>query len=303
MQHKSLLQKLKYPAHVFAAICRKLYFLFPNDHFYLRLIYYLEMGEKLDLKHPKAFSEKLQWLKLYDRNPEYTKMVDKVTAKEYVATKIGDEYIIPTLGVWDRVEDIKWEKLPDKFVIKTSHGGGGGSVFLCKDKSSIDIKSISNKLRRALKSNIYRQYREWPYKNVKPRVIAEEYLEDETGSDLKDYKVFCCNGVPKLIKVNYDVTTDYKSNWYSPSWDYVKGTTVNDPSHEEIHIKKPYLLDELLDKAKALSSNIPFLRVDFYILSSGLKFGELTFYPGSGFEKFEPKSFDEEIGAWIDCNH
>ena len=253
MQHKSLLQKLKYPAHVFAAICRKLYFLFPNDHFYLRLIYYLEMGEKLDLKHPKAFSEKLQWLKLYDRNPEYTKMVDKVTAKEYVATKI--------------------------------------------------IKSISNKLRRALKSNIYRQYREWPYKNVKPRVIAEEYLEDETGSDLKDYKVFCCNGVPKLIKVNYDVTTDYKSNWYSPSWDYVKGTTVNDPSHEEIHIKKPYLLDELLDKAKALSSNIPFLRVDFYILSSGLKFGELTFYPGSGFEKFEPKSFDEEIGAWIDCNH
>ena len=302
MQHKSLVQKLKHPAHIFAAMCRKLYFLFPSDCFYLKLIYYLEMGKKLKLKNPKAFSEKLQWLKLYDRNPEYTKMVDKVSAKKYVASIIGEKYIIPTLGVWNKVEDIEWERLPDKFVIKTSNGGGGGGVFICKDKAVFDVESISKKLHHALGGNIYRQYREWPYKNVKPRIIAEEYLEDSMGAGLKDYKVFCCNGEPKLIKVNYDVTTDYKSNWYSLTWEYVKGATVYDPSYEEIQIEKPLLLDELLDKARILSKNIPFVRVDFYILPKGLKFGELTFYPGSGFEKFDPESFDEEIGSWIDLH-
>jgi len=302
MQHKSLVQKLKHPEHVVAAICRKLYFLFPGDCFYLKLIYYLEMGKKLRLKNPKAFSEKLQWLKLYDRNPEYTKMVDKISVKRYVASMIGEKYIIPTLGVWDKVENIEWKTLPDKFVIKASNGGGGGGVFVCKDKSVLDIKSVSQKLNFALKSNIYQQYREWPYKNVKPRIIAEECLECESEMGLKDYKVFCCNGEPKLIKVNYDVETDYKSNWYTPLWEYMKGTTINDPSHEEIQIEKPQLLDELLDRARVLSKNIPFVRVDFYILPEGLKFGELTFYPGSGFEKFDPESFDEEIGSWIDLS-
>ena len=167
-------------------------------------------------------------------------------------------------------------------------------------KLILDIKSVSKKFNFALKSNIYQQYREWPYKNVKPRILAEECLESETETGLKDYKVFCCNGEPKLIKVNYDVETDYKSNWYTPLWEYMKGTTINDPSHEEIQIEKPQLLDELLDKARVLSKNIPFVRVDFYILPEGLKFGELTFYPGSGFEKFDPESFDEEIGSWID---
>ncbi len=299
MKAPSIIQRIKYPLHTLAGICRRLYFLFPNDRFYLKLIYFLEMGKRLNLKDPKRFSEKLQWLKLYDRKPEYTTMVDKYAVKNWVADRIGGEYIIPTLGVWDCPEEINFDNLPNQFVLKTTHGGGGGGVVICKDKVTFDNNAVIVKLNRSLKSDIYRAYREWPYKNVPKRIIAETYIEETSEHGLIDYKVFCFNGIPKLIKVNYDVNIDYKSNWYTTSWTYIKGTTVNDPSHEEIEIEKPEILEELLEKASVLSKGIPFARVDFYIIANRLKFGELTLYPGSGFEKFSPQSFDYELGSWI----
>lgn len=282
-----------------AALLRKIWFLFPNDKFYLKIIYWLQMGHKLNLDNPKTFTEKLQWLKLYNRKPEYTTMVDKYAVKEYVARIIGNEHIIPTLGVWSKPEEIEWDKLPEKFVLKVTYGGGGGGVFVCRDKKNVDKKKIVKALKHAMKVNIYGQSREWPYKNVPHRIIAEELLEDDSEHGLMDYKVFCCNGNPKYIKVNYDVSSDYHVSWYDSEWNSVIGTTINDPVDNCVKIAKPDRLDLLCDLASKLSKNIPFVRVDFYIHNGNILFGEMTLFPGSGYERFVPESFDQTIGELI----
>lgn len=272
---------------------------FFSDRVYLKLFYRLKMGRRLNLTNPKRFSEKLQWLKLYDRKPEYTKMVDKITAKEFVAKKIGNQYIIPTLGTWSRFEEIDFDMLPNKFVLKTNNGGGSSGVIICKDKTLLDKKTAKQKLDNSLKQNIYQFLREWPYKDVEPKILAEELLEDFGPHGLMDYKVFCCEGEPRMVKVNYDVATDYHVSWYDLDWNKIEGTTIFDPIDNSVDIARPALLDELLDKSRILSKGTHFLRVDFYCVNGGLRFGELTFFPGSGFEPFEPDTFDIEIGQWI----
>ena len=172
------------------------------DRLYLKWLFRLKMGKKLDLDNPRTFSEKLQWLKLYNRKPEYTQMVDKYEAKRYVAGIIGEEYIIPTLGVWDRVEDINFDQLPNQFVLKCTHDSGG--IVICSDKSKLDINAAKKKLKRSLTRDFYAQNREWPYKNVKRRIIGEEYMVDESGYELKDYKWFCYNGEPKALFIATD---------------------------------------------------------------------------------------------------
>ena len=194
-------------------IVTRFQFLF-SDKLYCKIIYYLEMGKHLDLNAPQSYNEKLQWLKLYDRNPKYTTMVDKYAVKNYVAEKIGSEYIIPTLGIWDKPEDIEWEKLPNQFVLKTTHGGGNTGVVVCKDKSHFDKEKAIVKLNKSLKEDLYRVLREWPYKNVPHRIMAEEYIEGENG-DLPDYKFFCFNGVVKALFVGTERQTgNVKFDYY-----------------------------------------------------------------------------------------
>lgn len=299
MQRKPFLQRLKHPSKMVAGVIVRLYRLFPNDKIYLKLIYRLYMGRKLDLKNPKTFSEKIQWLKLYDRRPEYTIMVDKYTVKQYVAERIGEEYIIPTIGVWESPEKIDWDSLPDKFVLKVTHGGGGGGIIICKDKKRLNKARAINMLKKAMKVNIYGKYREWPYKNVPMRIIAEQLLEEKNEHGLMDYKIFCFHGIPKIIKVNYDTKTDYHSNWYDLDWKYLGSTTENDPTDADVQIPCPIGYDKMILLAEKLSNGMPFVRVDFYNVWGMIKFGEMTFFPGSGFEKFVPESFDYDLGKMI----
>ena len=196
-----IVKYIKRPSNILLYLMNKNFFKWIPDEKYITIKYKLEMNQKLNLKEPKTFNEKLQWLKLYDRKPEYTKMVDKYEAKKYVADIIGEEYIIPTLGVWDKFEDIDFTKLPNQFVLKPTHASG--NVFICKNKDEIDYKKLKKTVQKWLKRNYYLVHREWPYKNVKPRIIAEEYMEDQIG-ELIDYKVYAFNGQCDYVMVCFD---------------------------------------------------------------------------------------------------
>ena len=210
----SIKEYMNKPSLFFRGLIKRLSFLFP-DRLYLKLLYRLELGRRLDLNHPKRFTEKLQWLKLYDRNPLYPKLVDKLSVKEYVSKLLGEEYIIPTLGVWNRVEDIDWEILPDRFVLKTTHGGGGSGVVICNDKKQLDKDCAKGILTRSLKQNIYPTLREWPYKDIPHRIIAEQLLEkDPAYNDVPDYKFYCFHGVPKVLLIASNRFTSHNFDYY-----------------------------------------------------------------------------------------
>lgn len=287
-----------HPSKAILGIVHHCWFLF-SDKTSIKIQYRIKMGRKLNLKNPIRFSEKIQWLKLYDHKPVYTKMVDKITAKSFVADIIGSQYIVPTLGEWDHFDDIDFNSLPNKFVLKTNHGGGGGGVVICRDLSLFNKLEAKKKMERSLKHSIYHYLREWPYKGIKPKIFAEELLEDTGEHGLMDYKIFCCNGEPRMVKVNYDVASDYHVCWYDIEWNKKVGTTIYDPVDDRVIIDKPNNLELMLDMARQLSIGVPYLRVDFYNVRGAIKFGELTFSPGSGFEPFDPDSFDIEIGSWI----
>lgn len=267
-----------------------------SDEHYLRLLYWLTFKRKLDLNNPRTFNEKLQWLKLHDRQPEYIAMVDKYEAKKYVADKIGGEYIIPTLGIWNKFDDIDFDKLPDQFVLKCTHDSGG--LVIVKDKNKLNKALAKKKIERCLKRNFYWYGREWPYKNVRPRIIAEKYMTDESGFELKDYKIFNFSGEPKLIHVDYDRFIEHKRNLYTTDWKYIEGSIEfpNDSNHQ---IERPKQLKKMLDLAHTLSAGIPHVRTDFYCIDDKIFFGELTFFHGSGFENFTPESLGNEMGKWI----
>ena len=287
---------IKHPEIAGYRILQK-YFTWLPDRLYVELMFRFKMGYWPDLKHPQTFSEKLQWLKLYDRKPEYTMMVDKYAVKDYVASIIGEEYIIPTLGVWDKPEDIDWDMLPDQFVLKTTHGGGSSGVVICKDKASFNKEEAVAQLNRSMKQDIYRSLREWPYKKVKRRIIAEQFIIDENG-ELNDYKVFNFDGVPRMIEVDYDRFKEHHRNLYSPDWGRVNAV-LKYPSDPEREFKKPEVLEELKRLCGKVSAGIPHVRSDFFIVNNKIYFGELTFYHGSGFEKTIPEGFDKVIGNWL----
>ena len=269
--------------------------LFP-DKLYLKCLYHLRTKRKLNLSNPQTFNEKLQWLKLYDRKPEYTWMVDKIEAKKYVAEKIGEEHIIPTLGVWDNPEDIDFDKLPHQFVLKCNHNSGG--LFICKDKSQVSreqFRQIQRRLKKELRYNYYWRTREWPYKNVKRKVFMEKYMVDESGVELKDYKIFCFHGKPYMIQVDFDRFVNHKRNVYFTDW-MPAPFEYGYPSDKERIVTCPACLEEMLGFAEKLSENIRFVRVDFYVISGKCYFGELTFFPGDGLEKFSPGAWDEKLG-------
>lgn len=271
------------------------------DRIYLKLLFRFKMGYRLNLKDPKTFSEKLQWLKLYDRRPEYTQMVDKYAVKEYVAKTIGEEYVIPTIGVWNRPEDIEWDSLPDRFVLKATQGGGSTSVVICKDKSSFDKKEAIKKLNIGLGCDIYKLFREWPYKDVPPRIIAEKYLEPAPDlKDLPDYKFFCFDGEVKGLFV----ATDRQKEGEDVKFDFFDADFNHLPlkqGHENASSipQKPRCFDTMKAIASKLSEGFPQVRVDLYELGSDVFFGELTFFHFSGLVPFNPDEWDKTFGDMI----
>lgn len=283
---------------IITKIIRRLVLLFSrfySDRKFLEALFPLRVGYKLNLDNPKTFNEKLQWLKLYDRKPKYTQMVDKVEAKKYVANIIGEEYIIPTLAVYDRVEDIDFDALPNQFVLKCTHDSGG--VVICHDKSKFDKKVALKKLAKALKVNYYFRNREWPYKNVHPRIIAEQYITDGYEWGLRDYKFFCFKGNVKVMFIAKDRQKDTKLNFYDMEFNKMPFMRGYPNFNEEI--EKPEGWNEMVKMAGKLSKDIPHLRVDFYNINGKIYFGELTFFPGSGMEPFNPIEWDKIMGEWI----
>ncbi len=277
----------------------KISFLIP-DKPYLQLMYWLNMGKKLDLKNPKTFNEKLQWLKLYNHNPAYTVMVDKVKAKEYVAGIIGEEHIIPTLGVWDDPDDIDFDALPNQFVLKCNHNSGTG-MCICRDKSKLDIEKVKAELRKGLKENYFMRWREWPYKNVPRKILAEKFMVDESGTELKDYKIFCFNGEPRYCQVISDRNTDEKIDFYDMHWKRLVGLVgLNDKVHNsESAIPCPESFEDMKLMASLLAKSIPFSRIDFYEINHQAYFGEITFFPATGFGNFNPREWNVKMGDMI----
>jgi hypothetical protein len=267
------------------------------DERYIKIAYKIRTGKSLKLDSPVTYNEKLQWLKLHDRRPEYIQMVDKYEAKKYVSKIIGDQYIIPTLGVWNHFDEIDFDKLPKQFVLKCTHNSGGNIIVLDKDK--LNKRKARRYFEKLLKGNFFNNGREWPYKYVKPRIIAEKYMTDESGIELKDYKVFNFNGEPKFIQVDYGRYTEHKRNLYTTEWKYIDAS-IEYPTDRNVEIKKPEKLDEMLYLAKKLSEGIPHVRTDFYSINDHIYFGELTFYHGSGMEKFMPESFETMVGSWLE---
>lgn len=269
-----------------------------SDSFFLKAKYYLIMGRRLNLETPQTYNEKLQWLKLYDKRPEYTKMVDKIEAKDYVTSIIGEEYIIPTLKTYNSIDEVNFDELPKQFVIKCTHDSGG--VVVCKDKDKLDKKAALKKLSKGLSKNFNYQTREYPYKNVVPRLIAEQYMEDESGYELKDYKIFCFDGNPKMSFVASDrqkEEEETKFDFYDLEWNHIP--VVNGHPCSEHGIAKPQNYDKMLELASKLSQGIPHVRVDFYNINGKIYFGELTFFHWSGLVPFEPEDWDYTFGSYI----
>lgn len=267
-----------------------------SDRLYLKIKFRYEMGYKLDLKNPKTFNEKLQWLKLHNRNPLYTKMVDKYEVREYIKEKIGEEYLIPLIGVYDNFEDIDFDKLPNQFVIKCNHDSGG--LIICKDKTKLNISDAKKKINNSLKTNYFYSGREWPYKNVKPKIIIEKYMEDKVDNELRDYKFYSFNGKTEYVMVCFDrFNGGTKFIYFDEKWNVKKNFSKDGIKYgEKIKIRKPKNLDKMFEFASKLSTGIPFVRVDFYEVNGKLYFGELTFFPSSGFDCTRTK----EVSSYLD---
>lgn len=301
MNYKKLrntLYKLSNPRLLLAGIWKRVGTVVPDEP-YLKVLFLLLMGRRLDLKNPKTFSEKLQWLKLFDRKLEYTKMVDKFAVKEFVAERIGNEYIIPTIGVYEKAEDIDWDKLPDQFVLKCTHNSGG--LVICRDKTKLNKQTAIKKLNRGLNQDYFKIWREWPYKDVPPKIIVEKYIEPaSTIKDLPDYKWYCFNGEPQYCQVIQDRSTNETIDFYDTDWNHQNFIGLNvKAKHATRPIARPANLAVQIRIAQELAKDIPFSRIDLYTISNKIYFGEITFYPMSGMGSFKPKDWDYKLGSWI----
>lgn len=269
-----------------------------NDEWYVKMRYRLYVGKKLNLDNPQTYNEKLCWQKVYDHNPLYTTMVDKFAAKDYVAKIIGEQYIIPTIGYWDKPEDIEWDRLPDQFVLKTTHDSGG--VIVVKDKGKLNREKAIRKLNRCLKSDNYAVTREWPYKNVRRRVIAEQYMEDTKTGELRDYKFFSFDGEVKALFISQDrgkAGEEVKFDYFDADFNYLDIHQYHDAGKSTP--EKPVCFEEMKSLASKLSKGIPQVRVDFYEVDGKVYFGELTFFHHGGIVPFTPEKWDYTFGSWI----
>ena len=267
------------------------------DEEYITRKFRAKLGYPLNLDNPTTFNEKIQWLKLFEKKPQYCAMVDKCEAKKYVAEVIGEEYVVPLLGVWDSFDEIDFESLPERFVLKCTHDSGG--LVIVKDKKKLNKKKARRKLEKSLRKDFFYCGREWPYKGMRRRSIAEEYLEDTRTKELRDYKFFCFNGEAKCYKVDFDRFIEHKANYYDMDSHIIEiGEFVCPPDFNR-DIKAPEHVELMRELAEKLSAGLPFLRVDFYEVDGRVYFGEMTFYPNSGFGKFVFDGNDELLGSWI----
>ena len=268
-----------------------------SDEKYLKLLFYAKQKYKLNINNPRTYNEKLQWIKLFDHNPIYTQMVDKHESKAYVASIIGDEYIIPTIaGPWKSAGEIDESALPKQFVLKTTHDSGG--VVICKDKDTFDFAEARRILDAHLKSDFYKAGREWPYKNVIPRIICEKYMQsDEESGPIKDYKFYCFDGFPKMVMINTDRGIDTKADYFDMDFQWLDFTWGYE--HADTKPKRPVQFEQMKQLAKMLSKGLKEVRVDFYEVNGCVYFGELTFFDGSGFDRILPHKWDLEIGSWL----
>lgn len=280
-----------------------LYHRFANPEYVLKKMFKEKVGYELDLNAPKTFNEKLQWLKLYDHNPLYTTLVDKYAVKQYVADRIGEQYIIPTLGVWNNFDEINFDDLPNKFVLKCTHDSG--SVVVVLDKEKMVMEDVRRKLEYGLSRNYYYNIYEWPYKNVPPRIIAEQYMTDGNNimagtENIADYKLMCFNGKVRCTFTCTDRWSDdgLKVTFFDNDWEQMPFER-HYPAAELGSIPKPVNFEMMKNLAEKLADGIVFVRVDFYEINNKVYFGEMTFYPGSGIEEFYPEQYDRLLGDWI----
>ena len=291
------LRYLRNPRKLLLALDKRIPLL--SDRLFLKLKFKDMMGYKLNLRHPKTFNEKIQWLKLHDRKPEYVQMVDKIEAKKYVAEKIGEEYIIPTISTCDHFDEINLWNLPEQFVIKCSHDSGG--LIICRDKNRLDVAAARKKIDKCLKKNFYYQSREWPYKNVKPKILIEKYMSDKKQKELVDYKFYCFNGSPKYLYVSEGL-----ENHATAKIEFFDMAFRSAPFHRDDYMifntkpNKPETFEKMKSIARSLSKGIPFVRVDLYEINGKIYFGELTFTPCGGYMPFNPKEWDEKLGQILE---
>ena len=272
------------------------------DEVFLRLLWKARFGTDLNLERPETFNEKMQWLKLHDRDPLHTVMADKYAVKAYVSPLIGEEHVIPTLGVWDDPDDIDFSALPERFVLKCNHTSGEG-LILCKDRSRLDRGKAVRELKRAMKDDYYLTYREWPYRDIPRKIIAEPYMEDrqaaESGLDtLPVYKILCFEGEPRIIQTIQNDKTDHESiDYFDPEWKLLP-FRQNYPN-SAVPTARPQRLSEMLETARTLSAGFHFLRVDLYEINGEIYFSEFTFFSDAGFAPFEPADWNRTLGSWI----
>ena len=271
---------------------------FVDPEKYIKALFYKRMGYPLNLEDPQTYSEKLQWLKLYWHLPLLTMLVDKYAVKDFVRERIGDEYIIPTIAVWDKVSEINWDDLPNQFVLKCTHDSGG--LVICKNKSHLDRRHSIRLLKRSMSKNYYYYGFEWPYKNVKPRIIAEKYMEDTITKELRDYKFFCFDGNVKALFI----ATDRNKEGVEVKFDFFDENFNHLPfkqGHENAATipEKPICFEEMKILASRLSKGLPHVRVDLYEVDGRVFFGEMTFFHHGGWTKFDPEKWDNIFGSWL----
>ncbi len=287
------------PRSILIYLHKHLSFMFKDDKKYLSVRWKLCMGYEMDWNTPRTYNEKQQWLKIYDRRPEYTLMVDKYLVKSYVAGIIGEEYIIPTIGVWDSADDVDFEALPNRFALKCNHNSGTG-MFICKDKTKMDIRKVRNNLRKGLKENYFLSNREWPYKNVPRKIIAEQFMEDHKTGELRDYKFFCFDGVVRGLFI----ATGRSKGEHFVCFDFFDADFNHLPvrhghPNAKVMPEKPETFEEMKRIASTLSKGIPSVRIDLYEINGKVYFGEMTFTHWGGFMKFDPPEWDAKFGEWI----
>lgn len=289
------------PRLILNSIIRRNARFFKDDKFYLSLRWWCMNGYWLDWKHPKTFCEKLQWLKVYDRNPLYTNLVDKFEVKKYIADVIGEEYIIPTLGIWERAEDIDFDSLPDKFVLKTTHGSGSKGIIICTNKLTFNKIEAIHILNKIVKQDTYISLREWPYKNVPKRIMAEQFIENGNNETcLTDYKFFCFNGEPRYCQVIKDRDKEETIDFFDMNWQHQEFIGLNPiATHAIVCPNKPENFETMFKLAYRLSKGLRFSRIDFYNINGKIYFGEITFFPASGIGIFNPSCWDKKLGEML----
>lgn len=269
-----------------------------SDEKYLKFYSLVRTGKSIDFRNPTTYNEKINWIKLYDRDPNMTICADKYKVREVIKKKIGEKYLVPLLWSGDNPEEIPYETLPNSFALKVNNASGANIIV--EDKSELNILETQNRLKKWLKQDNYTGLREWVYKDIKPRIVCEQFLKQDDHDELRDYRFFCFNGEPKFIMIDFDINdkVNARRNLYDLNWNLLD-RRVTYPNEKKFVLDRPKKLEEMIELSRVLSKNFAHVRIDFYYIKNEIYFGEMTFYHQSGMASFEPKSFDKELGELL----